>query len=182
MILETERLILRDFDYSDIDDVVDGLNNINISKFLAYVPYPYTKEDAKEYIDKTKNSKDYAFAIVLKSENKVIGNVTLSNINKTHGIAGGGIWINEKYHGHGYGIEAFNKRIDFAFNTLGLRRLENGYFKGNEASKHMQEKLGYKYEGCRRKRFVCRATSKIEDEVINGLLKEEWLDISKKEE
>lgn len=177
--LETERLILREWQDSDIDDLVEGLNNLNVSKWLAFVPYPYTKDDAKTYIDRTKNSKDYEFAIELKGENKVIGNVTLSGISQIHGTAGGGIWLNEKYQGMGYGIEAFNKRIDFAFNELKLRRLENGYFEGNEASKHMQEKLGYKSEGIRRKKFICMATGKIEDEYINGLLKEEWIDISK---
>ena len=48
------------------------------------------------------------------------------------GNAGGGIWINEKYQGYGYGSEAFVARIKYAFDVLGLRRLENGYFKGNE--------------------------------------------------
>lgn len=178
--LETERLILREWEYNDINDLVEGLNNINVSKWLAYVPYPYTEEDAKAYIEEVKNnSNDYSFAIVLKNENKVIGNVALNSINKTHGIAGGGIWINEKYHGNGYGIEAFNRKIAYAFNELGLRRLENGYFNGNESSRKMQEKLGYKLEGCRRKRFICMATNSLEDENITGLLKEEWIDISK---
>lgn len=131
-------------------------------------------------IDKTKNSEDYEFAILLKNENKIIGNVTLNSISQIHGTAGGGIWINEKYHGHGYGSEAFNKRIEFCFNELGLRRLENGYFNGNESSKCMKEKLGYKSEGCRRKKIGSKATGNIEDEYSNGLLKEEWNDISKK--
>lgn len=177
--LETERLILREWQEDDVNDLVEGLNNINVSRWLAFVPYPYTEKDAKEYIERTKNSIDYEFAIVLKSEKKVIGNVTLNAISKVHGTAGGGIWLNEKYHGNGYGIEAFNKRIDFAFNELGLRKLENGYFNGNEASKRMQEKLGYMSEGCRRKKFISMATGNIEDENINGLLKEEWIDISK---
>lgn len=177
--LETERLILREWRDEDLNDLVEGLNNLNVSRWLAFVPFPYTTEDAKKYIEKTKNSNDYEFAIVLKSENKVIGNVTLNSISKLHGTAGGGIWINENYHGHGYGIEAFNKRIDFAFNHLELRRIENGYFDGNEASKKMQEKLGYKYEGCRRKKFISLATGNVEDEHINGLLREEWIDISK---
>ncbi len=50
LIIETERLILRQYKLSDVNDVVDGLNNLNISKWLAFVPYPYTKEDAIEYI------------------------------------------------------------------------------------------------------------------------------------
>lgn len=178
-VLETERLILREWQDSDVDDLVEGLNNLNVSRWLAFVPYPYTEKHAQYYIDSIKNSNDYNFAIVLKSENKVIGNVSISSVSKIHLTAGGGIWLNEKYQGYGYGTEAFNKRIDFAFNELGLRKLENGYFSGNEASKKMQEKLGYKSEGVRRKKFISMATGNIEDENLTGLLKEEWIDISK---
>ena len=120
--IETERLILREYKMEDIDDVVvediddvvEGLNNINVSKWLADVPFPYTREDAKEFITYALNNKinSYNFAIVLKSENKVIGATQINNINFTHGTAGGGIWLNEKYQGKGYGTEAFGARIN----------------------------------------------------------------------
>lgn len=176
LVIETERLVLRAFKLTDADDIVEGLNNLNVSKWLAFVPYPYTREDAIKYIEDSINNKLYNFAIVLKSENKVIGSTQLSNISKIHGTAGGGIWINEKYHGNGYGTEAWGARIRYAFNELGLRRLENGYFEGNESSFKMQEKFGYKNEGVRRKKFISMATGKVEDEYITGLLKEEWID------
>ena len=72
-IIETERLILRQYKISDADDVVDGLNNLNVSRWLASVPFPYTKEDALNYINNSIDNNLYDFAIVLKSENKVIG-------------------------------------------------------------------------------------------------------------
>ena len=45
-IIETERLILRQYSLNDVDDMVEGLNNLNVTKWLAGAPYPYTKEDA----------------------------------------------------------------------------------------------------------------------------------------
>jgi len=50
MRLETNRLILREWTLNDIDDLVEGLNNIEVSKWLAFVSYPYTKKDAKDWI------------------------------------------------------------------------------------------------------------------------------------
>ncbi|MDE1834637.1 MAG: hypothetical protein KGH64_04830, partial [Candidatus Micrarchaeota archaeon] len=50
MRLETKRLILRDWNKNDIDDLIDGLNNYDVSKWLTLVPYPYTKKDAKNWI------------------------------------------------------------------------------------------------------------------------------------
>ena len=174
-IIETERLILRPWTIEDTDDAVEGLNNLNVSKWLAAVPYPYTREDAEMFIRKSMESDSYYFAIVLKSENKVIGGTQISIIDSANGVASGGIWLNENYHGHGYGTEAFGARIKYAFEVLGMRRIENGYFKGNERSHQMQMKLGYKDEGIKRKRYISKATGKEEDECITGLLREEWI-------
>ena len=73
-----------------------------------------------------------ALAIVLKENNKLIGGTEIRNINKKDGTASGGIWLNEKYQKNGYGTEAFSARNKYCFETLGLRRIENGYFRGNE--------------------------------------------------
>ncbi|MBP5683860.1 MAG: GNAT family N-acetyltransferase [Bacilli bacterium] len=175
VIIETERLLLRQWNLDDVPDLVEGLNNLNVSKWLANVPYPYNEDDAKDFINYSIDNHLFNFAIVLKEENKVIGGVQLSNIDYTNRIAGGGIWINEKYQGKGYGREAFGAKIQYAFETLGLRRLENGYFKDNERSHKMQLSFGYKDEGIKRKKFISKATGTIEDEYITGLLKDEWI-------
>ena len=39
----------------------------------------------------------------------------------------------------------------------------------------MQEQFGYKLEGKRRKAFICMADGEVKDEIITGLLKEEWI-------
>ena len=40
------------------------------------------------------------------------------------------------------------------------------------ASRYIE--IGYKDEGIKRQRFISKATGKVEDEYITGLLKEEW--------
>lgn len=182
MKLETERLILREWTLNDVQDLIEGLNDLSVSKWLVFVPHPYTEQDAAKFINmcidhaNSENERTtYEFAIELKKEGKVIGGVSLDKISRVQGTAGGGIWISKKYFGNGYGTEAFGERIRFAFCTLGLRRLENGYIRGNPSSKKMQEKFGYKMEGLRRKAFRCMADGQIKDEYIMGLLAEEWI-------
>jgi RimJ/RimL family protein N-acetyltransferase len=95
-------------------------------------------------------------------------------VSRVHGTAGGGIWLNARYHGQGYGTEAFGEKIQFAFVDLHLRRLENGFFKGNDASLALQQRFGYQLEGERRQAYRCLADGTLKDECITGLLKEEW--------
>ncbi len=177
MILDSKRIMLRSWKSEDVGDLTEGLNNINVSKWMAGVPYPYTEDHAKYFIEYARNrdeGSDILLAIVLKETGGVIGGTDITNINRKDGTAGGGIWINEKYQGNGYGTEAFSVKIKYAFDVLGLRRMENGYYPNNGGSKRMQEKLGFKYEGLRRKRFLCLATNEYVDECMTGLLKEEF--------
>ena len=176
MFLETNRLILRKWTENDIQDLMEGLNNIEVSRWLVLVPHPYTQIDAENFIKSciSNDNNSYEFAIELKAEGKVIGGTSISLINRQHGTARGGIWLNANYHRQGYGSEAFGKRIEFAFDKLNLRHLENGYLEGNQASFKMQEKFGYVLEGKRRKGFLCRADNQLKDEYITSLLIDEW--------
>lgn len=177
MILETENLLLRPWSKSDIDDLMDGLNNYNVSKWLSRVPYPYSRDDAEnwlQYCEISEKEGSYEFAVELKSERRVIGGLSLNKIDRLQGTAGGGMWLNENYQGKGFGLEAFNERARFAFIDLDLRRLENGCFSGNAPSQKLLYRLGYSVEGIRRKGIICLADGEYKDEVICALMRDEW--------
>ena len=184
MKIEGERILLRTPEMGDVSDLVEGLNNLEVAKWLAGAPYPYTEQDAKTFIENAQNadsSKKIPLVIVLKEENKVIGGIEIREINKKDGTCGGGIWVNEKYQKNGYGTEAFSIRNKYCFEELGMRRIENGFFAGNEKSRKMQLKLGYKEEGIRRKKYLCLATNEYMDECVTGLLKEEFIEYKRGE-
>lgn len=179
--LETARLVLRDWMPTDIPDLIEGLNDLSVSRWLAFVPHPYTRAAAEGWLsyciqlaEQGLQRDNYEFAIEIRAERKVIGGVSLTRVSRLHGTAGGGIWLNPRYHGHGYGREAFGEKIRFAFVDMQLRRLDNGFFKGNDASFALQRHFGYRLEGERRQAYRCMADGILKDECITGLLKEEW--------
>lgn len=168
--IETERLILREWTLDDVDDQVEGLSNFETAKNLT-VPFPYTREHSIAYITKhLENNKDsYAFAVELKETGKVIGGTSL---DLKDGIYHGGIWLNEKYTGKGYGTEVWTARARFAFEVLGLNEIENGFYEFNGRSKHMQEKIGYKIVG--KTINFCPALNSEVVEVLTRLTKEDF--------
>jgi RimJ/RimL family protein N-acetyltransferase len=180
MKLETKRLILREWKKGDEKDLIEGINNLNITKWLLVVPYPYKKKDADWYINhckekyRKKKKEGYAFAIELKEEKKSIGGISLDHVNKEQGTGTVGYWIAEPYWQNGYGSEALNELLKFAFNKLKLRRIGASVFPGNPSSGKLLEKFGAKLEGKKRKSAKCKADGKIKDEISYGLLKEEW--------
>ena len=145
--IETERLILRAYTLNDVQDVVAGLNEFDVAKGLV-TPFPYTIEDAKNFISKNLNPGErnkYNFAIVEKKTGRLIGGTGVEV--KAGNIGGGGIWLNKNYHKKGYGTEAYLARSIFAFKYLGLKELKSCYYDYNIGSKHLHEKVGFLHTG-----------------------------------
>ncbi|MFH1327189.1 MAG: GNAT family protein [archaeon] len=180
MKIETRRLILRPPKIGGWRDIVEGVRDINVSKMLAVVPRPYVKKDALWFInhsknkDKKKKKESYTFCIELKSEKKVIGITSIEKIDYFNRKTKTGSWINRKYWRKGYLLEAKVFVLDFIFKKLKLKKVETGAFVENKASQNMSRKIGFKKEGLRKKTILCKATGKFHDEVLFGLLKEDW--------
>ncbi len=180
MILETKRLILRKPQLSDWKDILEGAKDLDVSRYLSVVPYPYHKKDAVWFIKHSlkrwskKSRTTYTFFIELKSEKKIIGVTDVHNINFQDRKANTGAWIAKKYWRKGYIKEAKVAVLDFAFYRLKLRKIEAEAYIENKASNGMQVKLGFKKEGLKRKSIIAKSTGKIHDSVLYGLFAGEW--------
>jgi RimJ/RimL family protein N-acetyltransferase len=180
MKLVTKRLILRNLKISDAKSIAENAGNLNVSKWLLLLPYPYKLKHAKDWIkfnkkdSRKKKKSDYTFGIELKSEKKIIGGIGLHHVNKFQGKAEVGYWLGENYWRKGYGSEALKAVLNFGFKKIKLRRIEAGVLAGNPSSGKLLEKYGFKKEGMRRKSCKSKATGKICDEIVYGLLKEEY--------
>lgn len=177
--IETPRLTLRPWDEEDIEQLTLGLNDLDIAKWLAFVPHPYSTSHAQNWVKRCQEISNagtrpiaYEFAVELRPEGLVIGGVSLNKIDWKVGTGGGGIWIAAPYQGRGYGREAFEAKIRFAFCELGLTKLVNGYFDGNENSWAMQRKLGYRRVGEVTSR--CMADGRQTIEHVTMLLRSDW--------
>ena len=181
MKLVTNRLVLRDYKEDDLDSLVSQINNLEVSKNLLMVPHPYTRKGGREYLARTvekakeKPRSDYSFAIELQEEPGLIGCVGLHNIDRYHKTATAGCWLGQDYWRQGYMSEAVERALRFAFNTLKLRRINSAAFVENIGSNKLQQSLGFQLEGTARKMNKSRATGKIHDENLYGLLREDWL-------
>jgi len=142
--LETERLLLRPQGADDIPALVALLNDFDISKNLARVPYPYTEEQAREFLGRGAEDRArgqaYPFAVTLKAEKTLIGGCGLRL--KDDGVFELGYWLGRPYWGKGYASEAARRVAGFAFHDLDAPTIRASYFHDNPASGHVLEKLG----------------------------------------
>ena len=151
--LETERLILRNFKESDLDDYFEYVSMENVGPRAGWPPYTDINKARERLILESK--KPNQFALVLKSENKVIGSVELmdckrdrySNLKIEDGAKEVGGVLSEKYWGGGYMPEALNEVIRFAFEDLKVPVIYCGHAKANINSSRLQDKCGFKIIG-----------------------------------
>lgn len=187
MKLETKRLILRPPRKSDIEDLVEELNNLNVPQYTASIPYPYRRKDAEEWVSKTqkksgsrKKYKDYGFSIELKSEKKVVGGIGLFRLKEYDKTGEMGAWVAEPYWRQGIISEANAAVIDFAFNKLRLRRIVLKAFTENKASNAVAKKFGFTYEGTERESTRAKSTGKVHSVNVYSLLGREWTQIKRR--
>ena len=170
MRIVTERLILRPPTLKDAADIVENVNNLKVSRYLALVPYPYSIKDARFFI-KLSQKDPHNFGIVLKQTGKIIGMIGLRNLNYFVKRAEVGYWLGEKYWGQGIGTEALRALMKYSFRNLKLVRLQAGTAVENKASANLLKKVGFKKEGLRRKAMRAKSTGKWHDTYSFGLLR-----------
>ena len=146
--LETKRLSLVFWKKTDANFLAEKLNNYNITKNMSYVPYPYTKDMAVDWLSRSEErleKGDYVFKIVRKEDGKIVGNVNLT-LKNPFKSAEFGYWICEDCWGKGYATEALNALIDFGFN-IGVHKIIGRHYKDNPASGKVMQKCGMVCEG-----------------------------------
>lgn len=182
MKLLTERLLLREIKESDSNYLVEGLRDKEVVTFLEAVPFPYSVSDANWFINKCKENannkqrENYEFAICLKNNPTIlIGVISLTKINYFHEKCSMGYWLNEKFQRKGYMFEASKKVIEFAFKNLKLNKIEISAAVKNIASNNLIKKLGFVFEGTKKKSMKSKVTKEIFDVNFYGFLKENFI-------
>ena len=109
---------------------------------------PFTRQVHENWIEtKIKTGKVVQFMICLEGD-RAIGSVYLNDIDETHHHAEYGIFIGEDdCLGKGYGTQAAELAIWYAFHELHLHKLFLRLLDGNERAKRSYEKVGFTCEG-----------------------------------
>jgi RimJ/RimL family protein N-acetyltransferase len=151
LILETERLILREMLPSDAEALFEMDSNPNVHKYLWNKPLT-SIDEVYQYIEKVRNqyleNNIGRFVVVLKETNELIGwaglkyNTEIVN-NKVH-FYDIGYRLNEKFWGKGYASEASFAWLDYGFKVMKIKVMEAAAHTANIASNRILQKIGLK--------------------------------------
>ena len=150
VILETDRLILRAWEITDLDDFFEYASVEGVGEKAGWEHHKSkdkSLEILKMFIEEKK-----VFAIVLKENQKVIGSIGIEELSEEldkdlDNLLGRelGYVLNKDYWNKGIMKEAVSKVVEYCFNTLKLNFLMASYFNHNIASKKVLENLNFKF-------------------------------------
>ena len=140
IIVQTERLILRRYRESDLQDLYEYLSDSDVVKFEPYKPK--TMEETEKNL-RWRISTDEMIAVELKSEHKMIGNLYLGK-REFESLELGYVF-NKAYWGSGYARESCEAMIALAFSN-GIHRIYAECDPQNTASWKLLESLGFARE------------------------------------
>jgi RimJ/RimL family protein N-acetyltransferase len=132
----------------------------------------YSAKETREWIEKER-SNAFGFSIHTLDDDRIIGFIDLDGVDWTARNAWMGVGIGERdYWGKGYGSEAVNLLLRFAFEELNLNRVTLNVFEYNERAIKAYEKVGFQHEG--RQRQMMNRFGQRWDMIFMGILRSEW--------
>lgn len=178
---ETSRLILREFETGDFEDVHAYSSDYETVRHMMFGPN--TPEQTRAYLqEQCPRERDetprmhYNLAIQRKDDGHVIGGISF-HMNWRRDDAILGAVIHRRQAGQGFMTEALRGVLELAFGTLGLHRMHAVCDVDNGAMLRVFEKCGMRNEG----RMVQRGKARPEaarpyfDQFGYALLRDEWL-------
>ncbi len=165
---------IREWQIEDAENLASVINNKKIQDNLRDgLPYPYTVENAKEYITSMLSAdKDETYAFAITVDDKAIGSIGVFRCNNIHFRSGEmGYYIAESYWGKGIGTSAVRQTCKYIFDHTNIIRIFAEPFAYNMASCHILEKAGFQCEGILRKNAIKNGV--ILDMKMYALIKED---------
>lgn len=168
-----DRLYLRPVELADRDRYLQWINDPEVNRFLLR-SFPVDEVAEDKWLRGVGEREDQAiFAVVLKDGNRHIGGCGLHHIGLPARRAELGILIGEiDCWNQGYGGEAIGLLLDYAFDRLGLHRVELNVYAYNRRGIRCYERSGFRFEGALREaRFL---DGQFHDILLYGILEHEY--------
>jgi len=133
----------------DIKKAWFWFNDRNVRFFLTSPEEVFFFEDEMEWYEGIRKTKERnkVFSIVENSTSSLVGFIGLHRIDHRDGNAELGYFIGKEHWGHGYGSEAVELALEYAFQWLNLRKVYARVYEPNTASIRVLEKNGFELVG-----------------------------------
>lgn len=166
---------LRELERDDLPKINKWRNDPSLITLLG-APFRYinSEVDARWFEAYMENRGNAVRCVIMEDgSDEILGLVSLVSINYIYQSAEFHIMIGDiQNQGRGVGTYAVNAMLKHAFDNMNLQRVELSVLGDNERAKHLYEKCGFIYEGCKRKAIY--KDGRFVDMLMYSILKSEF--------
>jgi len=144
---EATRVMLRRITSEDEDEYIE-LARASVELHHPWIGIPETRAEFAKYLKSYEGNGSEIILICHRSSGAIAGFVTISEVIRgpyQRATVGYGVFAPSARRG--YMSEGFHLVFRFAFDDLGLHRLEADIQPGNKASLRLAQRVGFRYEG-----------------------------------
>lgn len=147
--IETDRLIIRDYKETDLDDMHRLWSDKEVMYFLNDIATNTVSETAVYLQTGLANADGHYFVFCDKATGQYLGcaGYTISETSPLGKVVHLGYMMLPEHQGRGYMTEVVKEVIKFAFTKDNCVRITTGCYKDNEASRRVMEKTDFRKEG-----------------------------------
>jgi RimJ/RimL family protein N-acetyltransferase len=172
-LLVGKRIRLTAIRHEDTAFLTRWYEDVEFSRMLDAKPaYPRSESQVSRFLHEESGKESFMFAIRPKDDERFMGFIDIGGILWLHGTCWLGIAIGADYQGQGYGYEAIDLMLAFAFRELNLHRVQLTVFAYNLRAIRLYEKLGFVREGAFRE--ALHRDGQRYDMFVYGILRGEW--------
>ena len=167
-----DRIYLSPRNSEDVEKFTEWLNDFKTTDYTGRSGILTTLDGERKYLEENSNP-EATFVIVTLEDNKMIGTVSLEDINWINRTATLGIFIGDKeFRSKGYGTEAIRLILEYGFKYMNLYNIKLDLMEFNERALKCYKKCGFKEYGRRRKcKFI---NGKYYDSISMDILADEF--------
>lgn len=167
LVLPTER---------DAEEIYRAVRE-NLEELKMWMPWvtdDYSIETALDFIktNLTEFAQNNTFAAAIRFDEKIVGTIGLHHLDSTNKSVQIGYWLGKQAQGKGLATRCCRVLVKYAFEDLGLNRIQINCNVDNTKSRRIPERLGFKLEGIHRQ--VEWLNNEFRDWAIYSMLAADW--------
>lgn len=165
--IETERLILRKLELSDVESVYNNwCSDKEVSKYVTWDTHQSindTAEYVKYKVDLYERNYRFDWVVVIKETNEVIGEIDAVKTSVNYSLVELGYCFGSKYWNQGYATEALSAVVKYLKTVANVEKITACHISTNPASGRVMQKAGMTYDATLKEYVVDKNTKQRAD-------------------
>ncbi len=137
------KIVLRPLSCKDAPFMLEWMTDPDITCYFRFDSSNVSLQTCEEYIERAAKAENAAHFAIVDANDEYLGTISLKDIDRERGCAEYAISTRKKAHGTGAAMQATKLLLEYAFDTLGLKKVYLNVLADNGRANAFYRKAGF---------------------------------------